>query len=549
MPGMASEAVQRARDAVAVRDWAAAYDGFASEPDRSQLELNDLEWQAVAAHLIGRNDASREALAEGYREAMRLGERRRAALFAFWVGHGLMFDGGVSEAAGWFARARQLVVAEGDCVEGGYLLIPDGIACLDAQRPEDGVRLFMEARGIADRFGDNNLRALAGHGLGRALIRMGRIAEGMAVLDEVIVHVTSREVTPMAVGDVYCGVLEACHEVFDLRRAREWTGALTRWCEAQNNLVAYRGPCMVYRAEVMQFHGDWSAAFEEAQRACDWLSGGGSPEGPGDAFYRIGELQRLQGAYEQAEEAYHRASRLGRPPEPGLPLLWLAQGRPDAARAAIRRALSETADEPGKRATLLDADIEVSLALGDIAAARGSARELAETAERLDAAHLRAAAAMAEGRLLLAEGQPPECLAPLRRAWGLWRHLEAPHEAARVRVLIGEAYRLLGDAESAEMEFDAARWVFEELHAAPDLARLESPAHPERPGGLTSREVEVLQLVAAGQTNRQIAASLVISEHTVARHVQNMLGKLSCASRASLAAFAVEHGLAPGANG
>ena len=142
---------------------------------------------------------------------------------------------------------------------------------------------------------------------------------------------------------------------------------------------------------------------------------------------------------------------------------------------------------------------------------------------------------------------------PLRRAWTEWQRLEAPYEAARVRVLIGKAYQQLGDRESAAMEFDAARWVFEEVRAMADLAALESLTdtreRPVTPGGLTSRELEVLGLVAAGWTNRRIAAALVISEHTVARHVQNMLAKLGCTSRAALASFAAEHGLARHANG
>jgi DNA-binding CsgD family transcriptional regulator len=545
---MSVEVLLQARDCYARRAWGDAYAGYTAAADETALELDDLECHAIVAHLLGREDESREILARGYREALRTGASARAARFAFWSGHGLMFDGRMSEASGWFARARQLLAdEERECPEHGYLLIPHGVEQLGAGDNDAASATFARAREIAARCGDLNLLAMAGHGRGRALVRSGRVAEGMAVLDEVMVAVTSGEISPMVVGDVYCGVLEACREVLDLRRAREWTGALSRWCESQPDLVPYRGPCQVYRAEVMQFHGSWSDAFEEAQRACEWLSLPVSPEGPADAFYRIGELHRLRGQFAEAEQAYRQASRLGRRPEPGLPLLWMARGQLGVARTALDRALEEETDL-ARRAGLLDADIQVLLAQGDVPMARTRVAELRDIAATLGAPFLRALCAMAEGAALLAEHEPGAALGPLRRAWAEWQRLEAPYDAAGVRVLIGCAYRDLGDQESAAMEFDAARWVFQQLGALPDLARVDALTSPadakQAPGGLTTRELDVLRLIAAGQSNKEIGLALVISEHTVARHVQNMLAKLGCASRAALAAFAVEHHLA-----
>jgi DNA-binding CsgD family transcriptional regulator len=545
---MSAEVLLQARDCYARRAWGDAYASYARAAVETTLDLDDLECHAIAAHLTGRDEESRNIFALGYREALRAGESTRAARFAFWLGYDLMFDGRMSEASGWFARARQLLAdQERECAEHGYLLLPHGVEQLEAGESDAASRTFADAQGIAMRCGDLNLLAMVGHGRGRALVRCGRIAEGMAVLDEVMVAVTSGEISPMVVGDVYCGVLEACREVLDLRRAREWTGALSRWCESQPDLVPYRGPCQVYRAEVMQFHGSWSDAFEEAQRACAWLSLPVSPEGPADAFYRLGELHRLRGAYAAAEEAYRQASRLGRRPEPGLPLLWMARGRLSAAHTALQRALEEET-HLAPRAALLDADIQVRLAQGDVSGARTRAGELRDIATALGAPVVRAMCTMAEGAALLAEHEPGAALGPLRRAWTEWQRLEAPHDAAKVRLLIGCAYRDLGDQESAAMEFDAARWVFHQLGALPDLARVDALASPAEatatPGGLTMREMDVLRLIAAGQTNKEIGATLVISEHTVARHVQNMLAKLGCASRAALAAFAVEHHLA-----
>ena len=201
-----------------------------------------------------------------------------------------------------------------------------------------------------------------------------------------------------------------------------------------------------------------------------------------------------------------------------------------------------------RRAELLAACVEVSLALGDTAQAEAACTELDGIASALNAAPLRALADRARGSVLIAKGDVRAALAPLRSSWMAWTKLDAPYEAARVRVLIAEAYRALGDEDSAAMELDAARWVFERLGAMADLARLDSDAQPalppdETPTGLTRRELEVLQLIARGETNKAIAAAFVISEHTVARHVQNMLLKLGFSSRASLAAYAVERGL------
>jgi DNA-binding CsgD family transcriptional regulator len=458
----------------------------------------------------------------------------------------MMFTGEWAQVRGWVARARGLLAQRGaDRVEWGYLLIPAGAEQFLVHGDAAGAcRTFTEAQTIGRRFADADLLAMAGHCRGRTLIQLGHGEEGMTELDEAMVGVMTGEVSPLLVGNIYCGVLEACWEVFDLRRAREWTAALSRWCEGQDDLVPYRGPCLIHRVELMRMRGDWQDALDEARRACDWLSLPISPEGPADAFYQLGELYRLRGEFQHADDAYRQASRLGRPPEPGIALLWLARGQVDAAAAAVQRALEEVGPNRARRAELLAALVEVLVAKRETPGARAAVAELNAIATTLPVLPLQALADRAEGTVLLAEGEPRAALGPLRRAWTAWQELEAPYEAAQVRVLIGEACRTIGDTQSAAMEFDAARWVFEQLGARCELERLSDAGPPAPTGGLTRREIEVLSLIAAGETNKAIAAALVISEHTVARHVQNMLQKLDRASRASLAVYAVEAGLA-----
>ena len=538
--------LERGRQCFQRRAWADAYAALSAAAARSPLDPEDLERLATAARLVGQDAACADALERAHHAFLAGGDGPAAARCAFWLGFGLLQQGDTARGSGWLARAER-VLADGPpgTVLHAYLGIPAALAAVGRGEFADAHDRFAAVAEAGERHGDSGLVMLARHGQGRALIRMGEIERGAALLDEAMVGVTtSPDISPVFAGIVYCSVIEACHEIFDLRRAGEWTDALTRWCAAQPGLVPYRGQCLIHRAQILQFHGAWADAAGEADAACDRLADPPGQPALGLAYYQRAELHRLRGEARPAEEAYHQAAVHGRDPQPGLALLRLAEGNVEAARAAVQRALDETR-ERGARLRLLAARVEIALP-HDQEAARAACEELAAIAEVFPAPYARAVSAHAAGALRLADGDAAGALSLLRDARAVWQELDAPYDAARAGVLIGQACWRLGDHDGAATHWDAAEAVFRELGAMPDLAGLPRPdrqAREQAPRGLTRRELEVLRLVAAGRTNREIAEALVISEHTVARHVQNMFTKLGVQNRAAATAYAYDHDL------
>jgi DNA-binding CsgD family transcriptional regulator len=536
----------RGREAYARERWAEAYDSFVAADRSDELGAADLELLATSAYMLGRVEDYLGCLERAYHVHLQAGAALAALRCAFWIGVHLAQRGEMGGAGGWLGRAQRLLDREGpDRVEAGYLLLPRVFAQEASGDLEAAAATAAEVAAIGERFGDSDLFALAAHEQGHILIRLGRPAEGLALLDAAMVSVTARELSAIVSGIVYCGVILACRDAHEVRRAREWTAALSEWCERQPDLVAFTGRCLVHRAEIMVLGGDWPAALGEARRAKERCLRGENPTAAGDACYQRAEVQRLRGEFGAAEEAYREASAHGREPQPGLALLRLAQGNADAAVTSIGRVLGE-ADEPRKRAAVLPAYIEIMLAVDELEAGLEACRELEALAAAHERGALAALALRARGALELARGDPQAALGGLRRAAEAWQQLEAPYETARVRELVGLACRELGDEDAVTLELEAARDAFERLGAAPDLARVSTMveiAGATESHGLTERELEVLRLVAAGKSNREIARELVISEHTVARHLQNIFAKLGLSSRTAASAFAFEHHL------
>lgn len=542
----AIDELEAGRDSFRRQAWTEAFARLSAADQETPLQPGDLELLAKAAHLLGKDEAATEVGQRAHHGYLELGDPVGAARCAFWLGFGLLDRGDWAQGGGWVARAQRLLdEGQHDCVELGYLLLPDGIRQHAQGDAAAAYATFDQVAKFGDRFHDFDLMTLGALGRGEALIMLGETKEGVALLDEAMVAVTAGEVSPIVVGIVYCSVIEACHEIFDLRRAHEWTEALTRWCESQPDMVPFRGQCLVYRAEIMTLQGAWPDAMEQARLAREWLSRPPGDSAVGAALYQEGELHRMRGELRKAERAFRQASEAGRRPEPGLALLRLAQGQVVAAHGAIRRAVEEAQDR-ATRARLLSAYVEIALAASDVGAARAAAEELSRIATDLGAPFLQAVSARALGAVLLTEGDALAALAALRRAWTTWHELEAPYEAARARVLVGLCCRELHDDDTAKMELEAARSAFLQLGASLDVTHVDSlvpDASRIEARGLTRRELEVLRLVAAGETNRAIAVELVLSERTVDRHLSNIFTKLGVSSRAAATAYGYEHKL------
>ncbi|MYS93531.1 MULTISPECIES: helix-turn-helix domain-containing protein [Streptomyces] len=552
---MTETALRQARDAVAREAWAEAY-RLLRGLDAGRLAPDDCAALADAAWWTSRVEESITARMRAYSGYTARGDARRAGYCAWMLFYEHQLAGHTAVAAGWLRRARRHLGGEPECAEQCYLAWMDAEEARQRGAFGEAMTAARRMTHLARRCGSPDLTAMGVQAQAGVLVAEGRVAEGLDLLDEAMCSATAGELSSFFTGWVYCLGLQQCMACADLERAAEWTDAAMRWCAsmpAENN---YRGLCRVHRVEVLELRGNWPEAVAEAVRTCEELLPY-ERRIAAEAFYVTGEIQRHRGELAAAEEAYARAHELGRDPQPGLALLRLVQGRARAAASMLRPALAghEGAPWAGSlgRCRLLAAQVEIALALGRLEEARTAAGDLGALAREWQrrcgsaTTPLHASAAAADGAVALAERDPDRALPLLRRALALWLGLDVPYEAAQVRMTLAAVDGACGDEEGARMELRAARQTFQRLGAVPDARRaaaLLASARRRDAGGLTEREIEVLRLVAAGRTNRAVAAELVISEHTVARHLNNIFAKLGVSSRAAATAYAYRHGLA-----
>ena len=529
----------QARELHAQSRWAEACVQFAAADRAEQLDADDLERYAEAAQILGRGDEAIQLLRRAFNLRIAAREVDRAIVSAFWLFQALIINAEFARARGWAAQVRRSMPD----VDNGWFLFTEAYFLIPAGDYDQAAQLLARAAAMGSRSRETDLIAFATTVWGRALIKAGRLEEGLSRLDEAMLPVVERDTSPRATSMMYCSAIATCHEAREFGRAREWTHALGAWLDSQPRLGgAYFGNCRIYRAYLMCLRGSWREALDEVAFVCDDLSGNYGQLVAGHAHYQLAEIHRLLGNPE-ADASYRRAAELGAQTQPGLSLLRLAQGELDKAVLGIRRALAETSGQL-ERLDLLTAAVTIMLAAGDIDAARQATAELAGIAAVYTTPGVQADFAAARGAVALSDGDPATALPLLRSAARFWREIDAPHAVARVSVLIGLACRAVGDEDAAEVELTSARSTFARLGAHPDVRRVEQLLHPAQAvGPLSAREIEVLMLVAAGKTNRAIATELFVSERTVHRHVSNIFDKLGVHSRTAAASYAIQHHL------
>jgi class 3 adenylate cyclase len=469
----AIEVLRAARDAAAHPRWREAYDTY-SQVDANRLTPEDLESFASAAWWNGKLDEAIGLRERSYAGFAAAGDTGGAARIALTLSEDHMGRAAFAVSRGWFAKAERLLAEEPESVEHAHLIFTRGInALFGGGDLREAVAQLERAFKLAQRFGDRDTQALALVAKGRALVKMGEVEEGLALLDEATAAAVCGELQPFSTGLVYCITISSCQDLGDYRRAAEWTEEANRWCD-RLDVTGFPGACRIHRAEIMRRRGEWSEAEAQAVAACEELHDFERSITAG-GYYEIGEIRRLRGDFAAAEEAYRTSNEHGRTSQPGLALLRLAEGKIDSAVAGVTRTLEEVTD-PLMRLRHLPAQVEIAIAALDLKTARTAFDELEAIVDAYKIGGSRAPAFdaivhIASGRIQLAEGDNVGAARCLRRARDEWQGVGAPYETAEARMLLGVAFRRQGDEHAATAELEAALSTFARLGARLDEER------------------------------------------------------------------------------
>ena len=363
-----------------------------------------------------------------------------------------------------------------------------------------------------------------------AAISEARIADAYGLMDEALLPVVADQVPLEWAGDIYCTVLHYCHRLADLPRMRAWTQSMERWCDDFAASVTYGGVCDVHRLQAQAATDDYPV-LEDRLFAASMALEEVNPWAAGEGFYELGEVRRLRGDADGAFAAYTRARALGVDPQPGEALLRCSTGDSETAWTDLRVALASE-DRLG-RMRLLRGAVEVALARDALDEAEQHCSELESGAEAFGTPGFRAWAAHARGALLVRRGRRAEALESLQSALREYRTQQSRYETAQIYEWMAIAHRELGDDEAAAADAATAENIYGQLRVEPAQV-----CGPTAPGGLTKREIEILEQIAQGATNRQVAEHLYISEKTVGRHLANIYAKLGVSSRTAAVAWA-----------
>lgn len=524
-----------AHAAVERGDWRTAYDVLAAvRAEGTPLPLEAVDELGRAAWWLGRTQESIRLSEEVHHQLLADGLLDRAAQSAAEVAIVAMLRGDGALGSGWLSRARRLLQDRPPGLAHGLVAFADCLVAIETS-DLDAVRArALEMQALGRQIGELTISSLGLMLEGVARARDGELVDGFALLDEAMLPVIGGQVIPEFAGAMYCLTISTCTELADLERARRWTVATERWCEQFSDAVMYLGICRVHRAHLLEREGAWDRAEQEAQRVCEELADVNASV-VAEGFYQVGEVRRLRGELDAAEQSYRRARALGRIPQPGEALLRLARGQHEEAWQVIEQAFGECRDDPFTRARLLLAEAEIGHATRRATDVARSASSLDAIAERYGSEGLCTWAAHARGLSLLTAGDAGQAVEALTDARRRYDAMHARYDAARLRLLQAECERMLGHDDRASAEERAGRAALDALGAAPT-----SPP----PGGLTPRELEVLAHVAAGASNRRIGEALSITEKTVGRHLSNIYLKLDVGSRTEAAAWAHQHQVA-----